>query len=574
MAALGSFGVAATEPTYDGKPTSFWLNNVRSPNGMQETIKAFKAMGSNAVPFLIATLARKPSKLGEAVDDKLYKDDVARYVPKGVVNALPSAMRTEDRRENAAFLLGEIGPDAEAAIPALMTVLNDPTEGWRIIANTRGALLAMGEKLAGQVPQFIAYLESDDSRTRQLGAVLLASTGPKARSAVPALLRLAESQDYWASLDVARALWNIAQQTNVAVRVYTNCLQSTNSTHRQLALIYLRQMGPAAKEAAPRVELMLRDPDSVVRTEAEKTLNAIDANLLRRAKETINREMPAQVAKLVRALESKDFTERFRALETIWVLGPDAKPAVPALIEVLTGPAPQLPGSFARVGLMNSRRNAAEALAEIGSEARAAVPALISAFTEHRGNNASYCRALGCIGPDAKEAVGALEAALTDENRGFRLAAATAMTKIAPEQCSNAVVVLRSLQHDPALAAVWAVDKSGVATQTSQKDYQNPASRFFRLAASVPLWRLGLEKEPPVSAIVEALKRHLDSNEIYYVQLLGDIGPDAKASLATLKTFLAPDTFIKLRQAAAIAIRKIDPDEAAKLGLPGTLLLP
>jgi hypothetical protein len=156
VAGLLGLAARAAEPAYEGKPASFWLDHMYAqPNGMSETIRAFKAMGSNAVPFLIKTLERKPSKLGEVVDQKLYEDDLERHLPKCVARALPSAMRVEDRREHAAFLIGQIGPDAAAAIPALMAVLTDQIEGWRIEAEVRGALLAMGEKLADQVPQFI-----------------------------------------------------------------------------------------------------------------------------------------------------------------------------------------------------------------------------------------------------------------------------------------------------------------------------------------------------------------------------------------------------------------------------------
>jgi len=94
------------------------------------------------------------------------------------------------------------------------------------------------------------------------------------------------------------------------------------------------------------------------------------------------------------------------------------------------------------------------------------------------------------------------------------------------------------------------------------------------MAASVPLWRLGLEKGPPVTGIVEELNRKFATDKTSYVELLGDIGPDAKPALATLKTFLEPEQLIRLRQATAIAIRKIEPTEAAKLGLPGNLGVP
>jgi len=83
-----------------------------------------------------------------------------------------------------------------------------------------------------------------------------------------------------------------------------------------------------------------------------------------------------------------------------------------------------------------------------------------------------------------------------------------------------------------------------------------------------------VEKESPVDAIIRELRKPTTSEQNFYVELLGDIGPDAKAALPTLQTLLEPRQPITLRRAAAIAVRKIDPGEAAELGLPGTLGLP
>jgi HEAT repeat protein len=454
-----------------------------------------------------------------------------------------------------------------------MIVLTNQNEGWRVVAECRGALLNMGGKLGGQVPIFITFLKSGDRNMQEFGAVLLSRTGPKARAAVPALLALAEGHDYWVSLSVASALWNIDRQTNTALRVYADCLRSTNSTFQQLALVYLRDLGPAAEPVGPDVVKVLGNSDSVLRREAEKTLATIAPDLLRETKENLNRETPSRVANLVKSLKSDQFRERFQALETIWVLGPDAEPAVPALIDVLTGPSPALPGNFSSIGLMNSRRDAAQALAEIGSGARAAVPALVGLLNDHKdGNGAMYCRALGCIGYRAPDVTNALELALRSDNPGIRFAAANALTKIAPDHSSNAVAVLKNFQNDPGPTNIWVADKNGIPMQV--KDFQDPGTIFLSLAASVPLWRLGLEKEPPVTAILTNLNAPGASSETEYVHLLGEIGPGAKQALPKLETFIASGVFMRSRQTAAVAIRKIDPAEAAKFGLPGVLLLP
>ncbi len=122
----------AAEATYQGKPASFWLDCWSTNTAAADA--AFKAMGSNAVPFLIKTLERKPSKLGEFVDKQVadYYLKHLREVPSEVRRCLPSAYRVEDRRELAAFFLGRLGPAAEAAIPALFRVYTDTNVAWRL----------------------------------------------------------------------------------------------------------------------------------------------------------------------------------------------------------------------------------------------------------------------------------------------------------------------------------------------------------------------------------------------------------------------------------------------------------
>jgi hypothetical protein len=55
---------------------------------------------------------------------------------------------------------------------------------------------------------------------------------------------------------------------------------------------------------------------------------------------------------------------------------------------------------------------------------------------------------------------------------------------------------------------------------------------------------------------------------------LGDIGPAAKPALPYLEQIVDSDPAIIYRRMAAIAIRKIDAQEAVKLQLPGILALP
>jgi hypothetical protein len=110
--------------------------------------------------------------------------------------------------------------------------------------------------------------------------------------------------------------------------------------------------------------------------------------------------------------------------------------------------------------------------------------------------------------------------------------------------------------------------------KSDKLDFNNPMSRFYRVSAAVPLWKLGLESQSPASDVLKAFEQNPGSDDLAYIELLSDLGPKAKAALPKLETYLTPDKGIWLRRKAAIAIRKIDPTEADRLGLPGTLAVP
>jgi len=531
-------------------------------------------MGTNALPFLIETLERKPSKLAEAADKQRAAHPES--IPEIINKILPAAYPVEIRRDTAAFLLGELGPLAEAAIPTLFRICCDTNENDRVQGQAWRALAKMGEKGAVLVPDYLRWLKGNDPELQETGAAFLGTVGPKARVAMPELLKAADGTNKSLARAAALALWSIDRRTNVALRILTRGLQSTNSTWRQIALIDLRKMGPAAAEAAPQIELFLRDPDDLIRVHAEQALAEIAPDLLVSSQQRMNQDSKAQIAKLIEMMREGEYPKRYRAVEAIGVFGPAAKAAVPALVEALEGFVPAT-GFLASTSKRNSQMVVAEALAEIGPEARSAVPGLIARLRENSGYEQWFCKALGRIGPDAREAVPVLENLLQDGRPGIRFAAAEALTRIVPTQCSNAVTVLKTLQHDPELARVWLSDGHGGATQSNKFDFDNPESQFFRLAASVPLWRLGIEKQSPVPALITEL--HNDANplsteDLRYIELLGDVGPKAAPALPILTKYLDVNKWIKLRRTTANTIRKISPEEAAKLNLPGVLAIP
>lgn len=138
-------------------------------------------------------------------------------------------------RELAADALRKIGP---AALPVLLDALPD-SKGAIYVAEALGRL---GQKDA--VPKLILTLESDNDRLREEAAQALGNLGD--RAAVEPLIRLLNDQSFWGDSVRSAAIKSLAR------------LQ--------------------AREAVPRLTLMLRDPVPMVRAETAKALGQLNGS--------------------------------------------------------------------------------------------------------------------------------------------------------------------------------------------------------------------------------------------------------------------------------------------------------
>jgi len=149
---------------------------------------------------------------------------------------------------------------------------------------------------------------------------------------------------------------------------------------------------------------------------------------------------------LIETLKDDEFLVRLNAAGALGKIGPAA---VPALIETLkkgkprqqAAKAPKLPPLARGTGFYEScaREGAAMALGIIGPEAKAAVPVLISTLNdEDAGVRFRAAEALGRVGPEAMQAVPALFEAMKDKDKNVSEAAAGSVKKIDPGAAAKA----------------------------------------------------------------------------------------------------------------------------------------
>lgn len=178
----------------------------------------------------------------------------------------------------------------------------------------------------------------------------------------------------------------------LAVPVLVRHLEDENAQARELAVMFLAQIGPEAAPAAPALVKLLVDPSELVQVNAAATLVMIGDHSVsdEDAEEPSAGESAERVALAVRTLAGlADYPEenvRMTAVSALGNAGPAATPALKLLRAALGDANPQI--------------------------------------------RATAAAALGRLGPVAATQVAALKALADDEDAGVRNAAAVAVRQI------------------------------------------------------------------------------------------------------------------------------------------------
>jgi HEAT repeat protein len=481
--------------------------------------------------------------------------------PAQAKNAIPIAVAIlkdpdYESRRTALFLLSELGPQAKEAVPALLTTTKSAPKDAQEADSSYlfDALGEIGSASKETVPALVGML-NDETKSFE-AAYTLGLIGVAAKAAAAAItaklknrkLATTDQLDELTAFFYAQALVRIdTEHSETAIPSLVQTLGQKDAGDMVEPSIgaaeALAEIGPSAKQAARALVSALKSWDFLARPFAMKALMRIDPIQAR-----------TFVPTLMTGLKDRNPDERRCAAKSLAMMGPDAKEAIPALIDKLNDP--------------DVRVDAADALGRIGPAARQAVPALIAplkdqvALGRRRAATLSQettrkshinsalrdeqaierltilkafhelkmpiplghlfdlvtdadrlmcrhvCEALGGLGDAAKDAIPALVAAREDPDALIRLAAACALVRIDPGQAKDVIPALVAALKDPE----WGV-RTGAATAR------------------------------------------------------GTIGPPARESFSSLLPLLK-DPVRLVRKETTRALRQIDPETARKLGVP------
>jgi HEAT repeat protein len=261
----------------------------------------------------------------------------------------------------AAKMLGEIGPDASAAVPRLIKMLHSRNKDSRVMAAQ--ALSHMGPAAASAVPALIGLLDDEETSVRQHAAGALAHLGPAAGAAAIPLGWLVGDPNARVRSSASYAMQELGYAVRDAVPTLVKLLDHDDADVRKRAATAIGHIGPFAESARGRLEALANDPaeDAAVRKGARGALHALSL----RAAVTKHGEQGGVLLPLVVArLDSDDPTEWLEALSLIGFLGAAASEAAPRVAEMTDDPDPAL------------RLAAVHALGFIGANDAASVPAI------------------------------------------------------------------------------------------------------------------------------------------------------------------------------------------------------
>ncbi len=535
-------------------------SDVRVKNSSVKALRRIGPAAKDAVPALINMLKDDDKNVAASAAGALGS------IGTEAENAVPALIDTLKDcyvRWSSADALVKIGP---ASIPSLKHAVKNSKDTCGKYAAAVLEKMNRGEEETAPAAAVNHKSEDKEPERKSLTAAEIKDT--KKQEAVPELIKMLETKDIALRIKAMAALENKGPEASAAVPVLIRMLKKEDDYFiRSLAAYVLEQTGLQTKEYVHSVIEMLYDPDGFNRWNAVRILaetgeaeiplliNVLgERNLTVQsgASEALTNKGYAAVPDLMAAFKDNG-SDLYRSGRIANILSEIGPPAVPALIEELKNPD------------KNIQAGAADVLREIGPEAKDAVPALIQLFndrgwvTDDIRRTAAY--ALGEIGPASKGVVPDLILELK-EAAGIKYSAAYALRNICTgSECISELIELLKEKNG---YAVWSAAKilgqKGIYAVPPLFDIlNNPHSDDLeKFGAVLAAGGLGPRARDTVPLLIAALKNKSPAVRYKSADALGAIGQDAEDAVPYLLELLNDSDSI-VRSKAAAALGRIDP---------------
>lgn len=250
---------AAREPEFEGKPFSYYLDNMSSRGEKEkaEAGRAMKAMGKQALPLLIHILERRESSLSARARRWLSQRGLAQT----------TAVPLSRQQINAAWACAQLGEDARPAIPALAPLLNE-------FPQANAAAYSLAQIGPGALPALTNALARGSAPTRMEAAGALGWFRLSEVAAL-ALVRALMDSDAAVRGNAAASLQGYYGPPVPLVKPMMNLLDDSSEGVRFNALTVLWKYR-SQPEVLDACLMMTNDPAASVRERAVENLRALE----------------------------------------------------------------------------------------------------------------------------------------------------------------------------------------------------------------------------------------------------------------------------------------------------------
>lgn len=526
--------------------------------------KTLAKIGPPAIPSLTALLHDKDAVIRQ---NAVYALKEMGKRAKPAIPALLELLRSRSHGilAHAVETLGNIGPEAETAIPALVELLRNkdldlPQKEWHrsgypcpllhVRHNIATALAKIGP---AAIPTLLATIreKNRDAMVEPYAVSALGNMGPKARVAIPDLIKMLNDDNSKYLSTVVNALEQIHAEPELVVPALAKTLKNNCRSTRHFAAKALKTFGPKASSAVPELIESLKDTDSTVQYAVAEALGEIG-----------QAAKPA-IPVLVELIKNED-TDSDVSVHAATALGKIGPASIPALLELLC-----IPNQF-------RREVAARALAQTGQDS---IPALAKLLTneDYRIRLAAVW-AVGSIGSDAcrkackvdiRPVVPIIEELLKDKDWRVRFAAGQALgtagigypifgygdgpCKLLADKTPEIQETIACAIHIEGIA--YSKPRIPIAVIVELLKHEDNDIRY---AAATALGNLGRDAKSAVPALVKSLKDRDEEVRLAAASALGEMKTDAKEAIPSLKE-LCKDENLRIRRTAVRSLGKMGP---------------